>query len=165
MCGCSDSDGGKFQVRTAMLWSSCLYWWTCSLLVRPSSTSLHNVGLQPLPAECTSQRCKHPVLQKEQEGLLFSEECQHKWNTERENPALSVCEKEPLPSSLLSSGKLQVLPLCWSKTVKETLNSGTNFSLTFPRQQLLSPVKPPRLLIKLWAARILMPECHRLATG
>lgn len=128
MCGCSDSDGGKFQVRAETLWSSCLYWRTCSLLVRPSSTSLHNVGLQLLSAECISQRCKHPARQKEQGSLLLSEECQHTLNTGRENPALSVCEMEPLPSSPLSPGKLQHSPLCWSKMVTETLNCGTNFS-------------------------------------
>jgi len=55
-------------------------------------------------------------------------------------------------------------PLCvearWSQ--KQTLE----FTETFPRQQLLSPVKTPRLLIKPWAAHILMSEvpqtCDRL---
>lgn len=137
---CSDSDGGKFQVRTEMLWSSHLYRRTCSLLVRPSSTSLHNMGLQPLSAECISQRCKHPALHKEQEGLLLSEECQHKWNTERENPARAACEMEPLPSSLLSPGKSQVCPLRWSKMVTETLNSGTDFSLRHFQGSSFSPL-------------------------
>lgn len=141
LCGCRGSDGGKFQVRTEMLWWSRLEQPACSLLALHNvDCSLYLLGATPRGGNTQGSGgerrsdawWKMPAPVGHGEGKLST-------------PILKPWEIAGLPSVLKQDGHRNIKP----KPV---------FTGTFPWQQLLSSVKPPELMIKLWAAHVLMSQ-------
>lgn len=121
-------------------------------------------GLQPLSAECSS-RGETPSALQERGGVLLGGKRQQERDMEEENSAL----KWSFPILTLKPWETAGLP---SHLLKQDdhrdLELKPAFTETFPRQQLLSSVKPAELKIKLWAAHVLtsqVPQSSDRLTG
>lgn len=145
-------DGEELQVRTEKLW--CFAGAVCSSQPAPCLSGqawpLAQRGIAASTCWMHLPEGKHPVLCR-RGALLLSGKCQHEWDIGKESSAL----KWSFPILTLKPWETAGV----SSVLKQDghRNFRLLFTETFPRQQLLCPVKPPEL-IKLRAARVLMSQ-------
>lgn len=126
-------DGAAWSSQPAPCW--CCTTWDCSLYL---------LGASP--------RGGTPSALEERGGLLLGGKCQHEWDMKKESSAL----KWSFPILTLKPWEIAGLLSVLKQDGHRKIKPKPVFTETFPWQQLLSPVKPPELIIKLWAAHVPM---------